>query len=107
MMTIRAGIGMSPSGFRHHVCDKSRLRDRPNQVQALLRFARSCPRQLFLLTVGLDGPKASCAKLGVSSTKPEPSMSEIKRVGIDTSKAVFTLHCVDQADHPVLRVNLR
>jgi transposase len=34
-------------------------------------------------------------------------MSEIKRVGIDTSKAVFTLHCVDQADHPVLRVNLR
>jgi transposase len=34
-------------------------------------------------------------------------MSEIKRIGIDTSKAVFTLHCVDQAGHPVLRLNLR
>jgi transposase len=34
-------------------------------------------------------------------------MSEIKRIGIDTSKAVFTLHCINQADQPVLRVNLR
>jgi transposase len=34
-------------------------------------------------------------------------MSEIKRIGIDTSKAVFTLHAVDAADRPVLRVNLR
>jgi transposase len=34
-------------------------------------------------------------------------MSEIKRIGIDTSKAVFTLHAIDQADRPVLRVNLR
>jgi hypothetical protein len=34
-------------------------------------------------------------------------MSEIKRIGIDTSKAVFTLHAIDQADRPALRVNLR
>ena len=34
-------------------------------------------------------------------------MSEISRVGLDTSKAVFTLHCVDAAGHAVLRVNLR
>lgn len=34
-------------------------------------------------------------------------MSEIKRIGIDTSKAVFTVHCINQADQPVLRVNLR
>ena len=34
-------------------------------------------------------------------------MSEIKRIGIDTSKAVFTLHAIDQADRPLLRVNLR
>jgi transposase len=34
-------------------------------------------------------------------------MTEIKRIGIDTSKAVFTLHCINQADQPVLRVNLR
>jgi transposase len=34
-------------------------------------------------------------------------MSEITRIGIDTSKAVFTLHCVDQTGRPVLRTNLR
>jgi transposase len=34
-------------------------------------------------------------------------MTQYKRVGIDTSKAVFTLHAVDQQDRPVLRINLR
>jgi transposase len=34
-------------------------------------------------------------------------MSEIKRIGFDTSKAVFTLHCVDQTGRPVLQANLR
>ena len=34
-------------------------------------------------------------------------MSQIKRIGIDTSKAVFTLHGVDEAGRPVLRTNLR
>ena len=34
-------------------------------------------------------------------------MSQIKRIGIDTSKAVFTLHAVDEAGKAVLRLNLR
>ena len=34
-------------------------------------------------------------------------MSQIKRVGLDTSKAVFTLHCVDESGKAVLRTNLR
>ena len=34
-------------------------------------------------------------------------MTQYKRIGIDTSKAVFTLHAVDQQDRPVLRINLR
>ena len=34
-------------------------------------------------------------------------MSQIKRIGIDTSKAVFTLHGIDQAGQPALRINLR
>ncbi|HVC59967.1 MAG TPA: hypothetical protein VND19_06340 [Acetobacteraceae bacterium] len=34
-------------------------------------------------------------------------MSEIGRIGLDTSKAVLTLHGVEQAGQPVLRVNLR
>jgi transposase len=34
-------------------------------------------------------------------------MSHYKRIAIDTSKAVFTLHGVDQQDRPMLRINLR
>ena len=34
-------------------------------------------------------------------------MTQYKRIGIDTSKAVFTLHGIDQQDRPVLRINLR
>jgi transposase len=34
-------------------------------------------------------------------------MSHITRIGIDTSKAVFTLHCVDDTGRPVLRTDLR
>jgi hypothetical protein len=33
-------------------------------------------------------------------------MTQYKRVGVDTSKAVFTIHCIDQQDRPVLRINL-
>ena len=34
-------------------------------------------------------------------------MTQYKRIGIDTSKAAFTLHGIDQQDRPVLRINLR
>ena len=34
-------------------------------------------------------------------------MTQYKRIAIDTSKAVFTLHGVDHADRPILRTNLR
>ena len=34
-------------------------------------------------------------------------MTELTRIGIDTSKAVFTLHGIDAAGRPVLRINLR
>jgi transposase len=34
-------------------------------------------------------------------------MSEITRIAIDTSKAVFTLHAVDKTGHAVLRRDLR
>jgi transposase len=34
-------------------------------------------------------------------------MTQYKRIGIDISKAVFTLHGIDQHDRPVLRINLR
>jgi hypothetical protein len=34
-------------------------------------------------------------------------MTQFERIGIDTSKAVFTLHGIDQQKRPVLRINLR
>ncbi len=34
-------------------------------------------------------------------------MTQYKRIAIDTSKAVFTLHGIDHADRPVLRIELR
>jgi transposase len=34
-------------------------------------------------------------------------MTQYKRIGIDTSKAVFTLHGINYEDRPVLRINLR
>ncbi len=34
-------------------------------------------------------------------------MSHITRIGIDTSKAVFTLHCVNDTGRAVLQTNLR
>jgi transposase len=34
-------------------------------------------------------------------------MTQYKRIAIDTSKAVFTLHGIDQTDRPVLRIELR
>ena len=34
-------------------------------------------------------------------------MTQYKRIANDTSKSVFTLHGVDEADRPILRVNLR
>jgi len=34
-------------------------------------------------------------------------MTQFSRIGLDTSKSVFTLHCVDAAGKPMLRVSLR
>jgi transposase len=34
-------------------------------------------------------------------------MTQFSRIGLDTSKALFTLHCVDAAGKPLLRVSLR
>jgi len=34
-------------------------------------------------------------------------MTQFSRIGLDTSKSVFTLHCVDAAGTPMLRVSLR
>ena len=37
----------------------------------------------------------------------EPSVNDLTRIGMDTSKSVFVLHGVDAAEQPVLRKKLR
>src|SRR4051795_1605398 len=65
------------------------------------------PIQAATRLLGWTAPRHRVPDLGCQQSSQEPSMSEIKRIGIDTSKAVFTLRAIDQADRPVLRVNFR
>src|SRR5215218_9899653 len=69
------------------------------------------PRQMNAagVHVGVDGPRRHrCARMrSLRSQTREPSMSEIIRIGMDTSKTVFQLHGVDAVEQPVLRRKLR
>ena len=48
-----------------------------------------------------------CARLrSLRSQTREPSVEQIIRIGMDTSKSVFQLHGVDAAEQPVLRSKL-
>src|ERR1700676_2042437 len=50
----------------------------------------------------------SCARMRLlQSQTREPSVNQITRIGIDTSKHFFQLHGVDAAERPVLRRKLR
>src|SRR5674476_1168927 len=42
--------------------------------------------------LGWTAPRHRVPELGCEQPRPEPSMTQYKRIGIDTSKAVFTLH---------------
>ena len=65
------------------------------------------------IRVGWTAPRHLVPELGCQQPRPEPPMSQIKRIGIDTSKAVFTLRRLHpawrgpDAGQPVLRTNLR
>jgi hypothetical protein len=55
----------------------------------------------------VDGPAALDAKVGLSHNQPRSRPMELKRIAMDTSKYVFTLHGVDAEDRVVLRRELR
>ncbi|MGA3003181.1 MAG: hypothetical protein ABSE20_15820, partial [Acetobacteraceae bacterium] len=43
---------------------------------------------VVIRTVGVDGPTASlCQNWGCKQPRPEPSMTQYKRIAIDTSKS--------------------
>src|SRR5947208_9169559 len=58
---------------------------------------------------GVDGPlRHRCARMRLlKSQTREPSVNQIIRIGMDTSKHIFQLHGVDAAEQPVLRRRLR
>jgi transposase len=58
----------------------------------------------------VDGPSTAslCQNEVVSDLiQEEPSVNDLIRIGMDTSKSVFVLHGVDAAERPVLRKTLR
>ncbi len=61
--------------------------------------------------VGVDGPRgiecATMRSLLLISDKGRPSVDQISRIGMDTSKHIFQLHGVNAAEVPVLRKKLR
>ena len=60
------------------------------------------------LGVEVDGPTASkCAKVELFTINERAAQMKFKRIAIDTSKHVFTLHGVDEHDKPLLRRELK
>jgi transposase len=61
-------------------------------------------------SVGVDGPRRHrvCQNEVVADLRQrEPSVEQISRIGMDTSKHIFQLHGVNAAETPVLRKKLR
>src|SRR4051794_4580321 len=72
------------------------------------RTAGGAPRPLP--SAGVDGPRRhrACQNEVVADLRQrEPSVEQISRIGMDTSKHIFQLHGVNAAERPVLRKKLR
>jgi transposase len=61
-------------------------------------------------SVGVDGPQRHQAcqnEVAADLRQRGPSVEQISRIGMDTSKHIFQLHGVNTAEEPVLRKKLR
>src|ERR1700759_2331364 len=61
-------------------------------------------------SVGVDDPRRHQAcqnEVGEDLRQRRPSVKQISRIGMDTSKHIFQLHGVNAAEQPVLRKKLR
>jgi hypothetical protein len=98
--------------FRSHAAREAEVAFLRHQVLVLRRSAPATLRlqnadRLIFVCWGGRPHGIACQNWGCEQPRPEPSMTQYKRIGIDTSKAVFTLHGIDQEDRPTLRINLR
>ena len=82
---------MSETGYRSHFAymDEIKAAESP-QEGVTRRFVQNC--------WGGRPHGIECQNWGCEQPRPEPSMTQYRRIGIDTSKAVFTLHGIDQQD---------
>jgi transposase len=55
----------------------------------------------------VDGPTASCANVELLKSNERAAQMMFKRIAIDTSKHVFTVHGVDEQERAVLRRELK
>src|SRR3954471_6379908 len=62
--------------------------------------------KIVVSSVGVDGPRRhrACQNEVVADLRQrEPSVEQISRIGMDTSKHIFQLHGVNATEAPVLR----
>ncbi len=76
----------------------------PESPQSELEIGHA---SIFRAVVGVDGPTASCAKVELFKSNQRAARMKFKRIAIDTSKHVFTIHGVDEQERPVLRRELK
>src|SRR6202165_2006384 len=89
---------------------RSRESGDPYSEELQLKDGADTPaQQLTPVVDGVDGPlRHRCARMRLlKSQTREPSVNQIIRIGMDTSKHIFQLHGVDAAEQPVLRKRLR
>src|SRR6202000_2099647 len=67
-----------------------------------------CAPSIDSVVYGVDGPRRhQCARMRLCKSQTrEPSVKQITRIGMDTSKYIFQLHGVDEAEQPILRKKL-
>jgi transposase len=96
---------MTPAGYS----PPAHLIQRRNHVAGI--FSESYFASGDTNVVGVDGPRRhrACQNevVAVDLRQRRPSVDQISRIGMDTSKHVFQLHGVNAADVPVLRKKLR
>jgi transposase len=70
---------------------------------------RDCPSPATLLVWTAPHAASRCASVGSLSLpkQGEPSVEQVIRIGLDTSKSVFVVHGVDTRERVMLRRKLR
>src|SRR6202166_2555494 len=107
----QAGCGCESSLRDQHIHRRPCESRDPYAAALVLKDAarRLSHNKEHLWLMGWTAPYGiSCARMRLCKSQTrEPSVDQIIRIGMDTSKHIFQLHGVDSAERPVLRRKLR